>query len=152
MKKVKTYYSLAKIPTFSIDYGLYIDKFPKYKQPGLFVRRIYKDNREVTDEELLNYFVFELKKVGGESYASWISTIALAVSLNKIYTKTFKERKLFVSQRSKVLLEGEPLSSIQTHPITGRYESEMSLEEREKAKGEIADGFYKFMKEKVTYF
>lgn len=37
--KAKAYYQLSQLPTFSIDSGLYIDKFPVDKQPGVHVRR-----------------------------------------------------------------------------------------------------------------
>ena len=31
LKKARFYFSLTKVPTLSIDYGLYIDKFPRKK-------------------------------------------------------------------------------------------------------------------------
>ena len=39
-KKARAYFALARIPTFSIDAGLRIEKFPEEDQPGVFVRRI----------------------------------------------------------------------------------------------------------------
>jgi len=53
VKKAKAYFRASKIPTFSMDSGLYIDKFPKIKQPSVFVRRI--DGKRASDEEMLNY-------------------------------------------------------------------------------------------------
>ena len=54
IRKARAYFSRANVPTFAVDYGLYIDRFPEEKQPGLFVRRIPGAIRErATDAEML---------------------------------------------------------------------------------------------------
>lgn len=151
IKKAKAYFSESSLPTFSIDYGLSIDKFPSDKQPGLFVRRIYGDEREASDEEMLNYYISEIKRVDGSSPGSWVSAIALAVAPKKVFSQTFSERTLFVSKRSSVVTPGEPLNSIQIHPISNKYKSEMTIEERAKAQDKIDKGFFKFIKQKLKY-
>lgn len=147
-KKAVAYFTASKIPTFAIDYGLYIDKFPKNKQPGLFVRRIFGDDREATDEEMLAYYISELKKVGGKSKGTWVSAIALSTK-NGVVSKSFKENSLFVSKRSPKTTPGEPLNSIQIHPIVKKYKSEMTLEERAKAQENIEKGFFNSIKENI---
>ena len=150
-KKVKAYFSASQIPTFSIDYGLYIDKFPKSKQPGLSVRRIFGTEKEASDVQMLKYYVSELRKLGGESNGRWISAVALCIGENRIFQKTFSEKTHFVSKKSPIITPGEPLNSIQIHPITKRYKSEMSVEERAKAQDRIDRGFLKFFKQKLKY-
>jgi len=99
VKKALGYYGEVKMPTFAIDYGLYIEKFPKEKQPGLFVRRIYGDDREVTDEEMLDYYIGELMKVGGESPGKWTSSIALVLEPNDIRTENFSRRTVYCKKK-----------------------------------------------------
>ena len=85
-KKVEFHYSEIGIPTIGIDAGLTIDLFPKDKQPGLFVRRIYRTGNDVTDDEMLGYYKKELNKVGGTSKGAWITAIALKTSLDTIFS------------------------------------------------------------------
>lgn len=144
--KALFYVEKVGIPTFAIDYGLYIEKFPDDEQPGLFVRRIHGDDREVSDEELLNYYISELEKVGGESPGVWVSAISLALSPNEVFSEEFSEDTLFISKKSLVVTPGEPLSSIQIHPITKKIKSEMSPEDRVKNQDVIDKGFLAFMR------
>lgn len=44
-----------------------------------------------------------------------------------------------------MITPGEPLNSIQVHPITKKVKSEMSSEERAKNRDEIDKGFLSFM-------
>ena len=100
VKKAKAYFRASKIPTFSIDSGLYVDKFPGNKQPGVFVRRI--NGKRASDEEMLNYYIDELNKVGGESKGRWVNSVALIISDNKIFTRNFIEETYFTSKKSPI--------------------------------------------------
>ncbi|MFH1648499.1 MAG: non-canonical purine NTP pyrophosphatase [Patescibacteria group bacterium] len=97
--KALFYVEKADIPTFAIDYGLYIEKFSDDKQPGLFVRRIHGEDKEVSDEELLDYYVSELEKVGGESPGVWVSAISLAISPDEVYSEEFSEKTFLFLKR-----------------------------------------------------
>lgn len=145
LKKALGYYREAKIPTFAVDYGLYIEKFPQDKQPGLFVRRIYGDDRKVTDEEMLNYYISELTKVGGESSGKWISSIALVLEPDDIRTENFSGRTLFTAKRSPHLTPGEPLNSIQIDPDSGKYFTDLSRDEWLNLQKEREKGYVDFM-------
>ena len=127
-KKVEYHYSEIGMPTIAVDSGLYIDLFPKDKQPGLFVRRIFGTGNDVTDEEMLSYYKQELDKVGGTSKGVWITAVALKTSPDNIISKTFESETMFTSQASDVQTPGEPLNSLQINPITGEYYSEMTPE------------------------
>lgn len=143
--KVKEYFKVSKVPTFSIDAGLYIDKFPEEKQPGVFVRRI--NGKAATDEEMLKYYINELKKVGGESKGKWIISIALAVSEDEIYTRNFIDETFFTSKMSSVIRPGEPLGSIQISPMFNKYKSEILDEERSELDSKLDLDLFKFLNE-----
>lgn len=148
-KKVEHLYGEIGIPTIAIDSGLYIDRFPKDKQPGLFVRRIVGTGNDVTDDEMLRYYKQELNKVGGISKGLWTTAIALKTTPENIISKTFESETMFTSEASDVQTPGEPLNSLQINPITGKYLSEMTPEERTKALGERAYGIVKFMENNI---
>lgn len=145
LKKSRAYFSVGRVPTFSFDSGLYIDKFPEDKQPGLHVRRI--NGKKATDGEMLDYYTDQLDKIGGESTAKWITSIALVESDNQIYTQDFVEHTTFTSKRSSILNHGNPLNSIQIDPLFDKYISEITAEERGKVKGELDIQIYRFFTE-----
>lgn len=146
IKKALTYYKETGMPTFAVDYGLYIEKFPPNKQPGLFVRRIYGDSREATDEEMLDYYIQELNKVGGKSKGKWISAIALVLKKGRVHTQEFSRETLFVSKRSSRITPGEPLNSIQIDPLTGKYFTDLAQEEWLELQEKREIGYIEFMK------
>ena len=69
-------------------------------------------------------------EVGGESKGQWITAIALAISPDRILSETFSRPTFLTARRSHTLIPGAPLSSIQVDPISGKYYSEMTYEER----------------------
>ncbi len=140
--KSMAYYRESKIPTFSFDSGLYIEKFSEDKQPGLFVRRI--NGKKATDQEMIDYYISELDKVGGESKARWITSVALVLSLDKIYTEDFTENTVFTSKPSPITNPGNPLNSIQIDPYFKKYISEITPEERSKTQGQLDIQIFNF--------
>lgn len=144
-QKVEFAFSKCGIPTLAVDYGLYIEAFPKEKQPGLFVRRIYGKDYAASDDELLNYYQQELNKVGGQSKGTWVTAIAFRTDISQIYCETFTSETFFTSKVSPVIMAGEPLNSLQIDPISGAYFSEMSPNERIKAQRQRASGIIQFV-------
>lgn len=126
--KVKQYWTMAKIPTMAVDYGLYIDKFLSDNQPGMQVRRV-KEKR-LSDEEMLDYYRSELDKVGGESEGRWITGMAMAVGEEKIFSRSFETLTYFVSQVCAERDEGEPLNSIQLVKELGKYKAQLTNDEK----------------------
>ena len=149
-KKARTYFSMVGLPTFATDYALYIDNFPPEKQPGILVGRILGRPGNATDAELLDYYSDELRKVGGESEASWVVAVALAVAPDRVFTRRLTERTLFRSARSAALTPGEPLNSLQFVPAVGKYKSEMTAAERAAARLAIDCGVVEFVREHST--
>jgi inosine/xanthosine triphosphate pyrophosphatase family protein len=128
--KARSYYDASHMPTLAIDGGLYIEKFSVDKQPETLVRRIYGENRDATDEEVLEYYQKELEAVGGESAATWRGAMALMLVPEKMYTDTFFFKATLTSRRKGRGFPGAPLDALMIDPTTGRYYSEMSWQER----------------------
>lgn len=129
-KKAKAYYAKSGISTLAIDGGLDVEKFPDEKQPGVFVRRIGGTDRDVTDEEILDYYVRELERVGGESIGIWRGSIALVTSDAKVFSQTFSFKTILTSEKRGPLTPGAPLNSLMIDPVTRKHYSEMNSGER----------------------
>lgn len=145
IKKADFYCKLAQLPTFAIDYGLHLDKFSSQKQPGVFVRRISKSTRSITDDEILAYYCQELANIGGESTGRWICAIALANIQGRIISSVFSSFALFTSRVSSILIPGEPLAALQYDPLIGKYMSEMTLEERMQVQESMDKRIFEFI-------
>jgi len=133
-KKARTYFAESHIPTLAIDGGLHIEKFQEEKQPGVLVRRIYGIDRGATDEEVLQYYMRELDKIGGESIGIWRGSIVLVVSDEEIFSDTFTFKTLLTSRREGSMTVGAPLDALMIEPTTGKYYSKMDLTDRPDAK------------------
>jgi len=128
--KARAYFTASQVPTLAIDGGLYVEKFSVEKQPETFVRRIYGENREGTDEEVLEYYQKELEAVGGESAATWRGAMALMLAPEKMVSDTFFFKATLTSRRKGRGFPGAPLDALMIDPATGKYYTEMSWQER----------------------
>ena len=133
-KKAKTYFAESNIPTVAIDGGLRVDHFPEEKQPGLFIRRIRGIDRDATDEEVLDYYVGELDKMGGESVGTWKGSIVLVVSDEKVFCDSFSFKTILTTDRKGGVTAGSPLDAVTIDPDTGKYFTEMKWQERPDAR------------------
>ncbi|MGA3292222.1 MAG: non-canonical purine NTP pyrophosphatase [Candidatus Microgenomates bacterium] len=154
IKKAMTGYKTSGKPSFGVDYWLYIEGLSEAEQPGPHVRRIFVGDdgkrAEVNDEELLDYYIGKVKELGGRAKARWISSIALVTDPEKIFVGNNTRNAVFTSERSPKMTPGEPLNSIQIDPVTGKYYSEMSLEEWGRIQGDIEQDYIYFMKEHIN--
>lgn len=144
-QKVDFAFPKCEIPTLAVDSGLYIESFPSEKQPGMFVRRVLGKGIAVSDGELLHYYRQELSKIGGQSKGTWVTAIAFRIDVSQIYCETFVSETFFTSKVSPMVMAGEPLNSLQVDPISGKYFSEMSPNERIKAQMQRASGITQFV-------
>lgn len=126
--KAKFYHEKTKLPVLANDSGLYIEKFSSDDQPGLLVRR-YK-GKELSDEELLNIFSKKLEEVGGSSDGYYNVGLAIIDENGKLYSKTFKPKRHFISKPCKIINKGLPLSSLAFDCKSKKYLAEMTIEER----------------------
>jgi inosine/xanthosine triphosphate pyrophosphatase family protein len=149
--KALVYFSHARIPCISIDYGMTIDNFPKHVQPGASIRRIPTIvNRRPTDKEMLNYYIENLKKYGGSSEATLITGLSVCKSDGNVNTTKFTKRVKFVTTPCKKTDRGQPLNSIRIEPTTGKYYAELSMNQRAKLGKENAKIILDFVKQTLN--
>lgn len=144
--KAKGYFELSQVPTLSIDAGLYIEKFRENKQPGLHVKRIGENKTEVSEEAMLDYYVSELSKYGEESNGYWEIAVSLVLSSTDVFSTVFKRETKFVTTKSETYTENEPLNTIQIDLSTGKYVSDLTVEEKIKSQEDLVDHIYEFVK------
>ena len=132
IKKARAYYEKTGLATIAEDSGLYVDKFSKEEQPGLFVRRVM-GREDLSDEEIINYYINKLNTVGSESLAHYKTGVALIDSLGNVYSIVIDEEPfLFTSKKNnKESLKGGTLDSISYDIKNKKYFNELTNEEKE---------------------
>lgn len=143
--KARAYNKLTGMPVVSNDSGLVIDKLKPEDQPGVFVRRNH--GKELTDEELLNFYIEKIKEVGGQSSGHFNVALAIIDENGNEFVREFKPQRLFVSTPNKIIKKGIPLDSIAFDLTTGKYMSEMTTAERNMCEGEELLKQQNFIKE-----
>jgi len=123
--KAKAYYRDVDMPVLTDDSGLIIDKLPREKQPGVFVRR--HNGKELTDEEIIELYSKEIESVGGESTGAFVISIAIIDGDGNIHTKETKHQRLFVSKPDSNRVPGYPLSSLIYDRETNMYMTEKKV-------------------------
>jgi len=126
--KARAYHEATGLPVLANDSGLVIDKFSAENQPGVLVRR-YK-GRELSDEEMINVYIEKLNEVGGSSTGHYNVALALIDEEGNLFTREFKPQRFFINKPSEVINKGVPLSSLAFDEKTGKYMSEMTIQER----------------------
>ena len=128
LKKAYAYFKQTQIPTIGADSGLYIDRVPKQKQPGLFVRRV--EGKELNDEEMIAYYTKLIDSVGGKSMAYYLTGLAI-VNESGIYTTEIQEDPFIMTSiiDREHAHRGNPLDVITIDPHLNKYYSAMSDDE-----------------------
>ncbi|MEN8908112.1 MAG: non-canonical purine NTP pyrophosphatase [Clostridiales bacterium] len=127
IKKAQKYFKASKIPTVSVDDGLYLEGFPQNKQPGTNVRRI--NGKRATDDDMLKYYTNEISKYGEKINGTWVKSIAIAIDDNKVFNYDFKVKKIFTSTIAKKRNDGYPLDSICITPEFNKYSVDLNHDE-----------------------
>ena len=128
IQKAKPYYEATHITTIGIDDNLYLEGLSDEEQPATHVRRI--NGKRLNDDEILDYYINVVKKLGGKADAKWVKGIAIC-SNKGIKTFEYSRSKFyFVTEKSKIMHEGYPLDSISIIPEFGKYLTELTEEER----------------------
>lgn len=100
-KKAEAYHAATNLPTISEDSGLFINKFKKKEQPGLFVKRI-NGQEGLSDETILKYYIDMLKKYDGRSLAHYFTGVCIIDEEGNEFSDTIEETDfLLLSQPSK---------------------------------------------------
>nr|MBP3259405.1 non-canonical purine NTP pyrophosphatase [Bacilli bacterium] len=128
--KAKAYYDATKLPTIAEDSGLYIDKFSKDEQPGLFVKRV-NGREDLSDSEILKYYIDKLAMHDGRSLAHYYSGFCIIDSDGVDHTDTIEENEFLLTTKKckKVSLNGSVLNCISYDLDAGKYFDERTEEE-----------------------
>lgn len=148
--KAKAYYKVARIPVITEDAGLYIDKFKKNEQPGLYVKRVNgKDN--LSDEEILNYYIDKLNKYNGRSLAHYYSGVCVIDEEGNVFSDTIDETEflLTVKKCKKVNLKGGILEPISYDLDAEKYFDERTEEEEEFHYKELDEKYREMVKKHI---
>lgn len=132
IKKAQEYYNKTGMAVIAEDSGLYVDKFNENMQPGLFVRRV-NGREDLTDQEILNYYINCLNMVDGESLAHYQTGVALIDTDGNIYSMTIDEEPfLFTSKMNqKDTVSGGTLDSISYDIKNKKYFNELNNDEKQ---------------------
>lgn len=127
-KKAVAYAKALGQTVISMDNALFLDGLAPEDQPGIHVRRI-GGSLTATDADLLDHGVVLVESLGGKVTGYWEYGICIADPSGKISETTLRTPRVFTSKRSNKSVPGYPLESIQIDPETGKYISEMTIEE-----------------------
>lgn len=128
--KAKSYYEVAHIPTIGMDNCLFVEELSEEEQPGTHVRRV--NGKELTDEEMIEYYINLVKKHGDKLTAKWVYGMVIYNGKeSKEYTWSRNDLYLVAKPCEKRNL-GYPLDSISIVPEFNKYLVELTEEEKTK--------------------
>lgn len=130
--KAKTYYDKTKIPTIGMDNSLFIEELPEEKQPGTYVRRI--NGKELTDEEMIEYYSNLSKEYGGKLTAKWVYGMVIFDENERKEYSWSKSNFYLVDKPSEKRNPGYPLDSISVMPENNKYWLELTEDEKNQSK------------------
>lgn len=141
--KAKAYYEAFQMPVFSCDSGLYFDELEDEEQPGIHVRRV--DGKELSDEEMTEYYSSLAKKHGGKLTGRYRNAIYFILDEKSHYSSMdmsiATEPFILVSEPHHKRVEGFPLDCLSKDIASGKYYYD--LEERDVSTA-VEDGLREF--------
>lgn len=126
--KAKAYYEATGITTIGMDNNLFIEKLPKEKQPGTHVRRV--NEKELTDEEMIEYYTNLVKEYGGKLTAKWVYGMVICDNNGTEEYSWTKDHFYFVDKPCEKRNQGYPLDSISIVPEFNKYLVELTEEDK----------------------
>ena len=135
--KARTFYEVTGIPTIGMDNVLFLAGIPEEKQPGTHVRRV--GGKELTDEEMIEYYTNLAKEYGGKLIAKWIFGLVVYNEKGAQEYSWSKDHFYFVDTPCEKRNPGYPLDSISVMPENHKYFLELTDEEKYKMKQNTKD-------------
>ena len=126
--KAKAYYEATGIISIGMDNSLFIEELPEEKQPGTHVRRV--NGKELTDEEMIDYYTNLVKENGGRLTAKWVYGMVIYGENGAKEHTWSKSHFYFVDTASEKRNPGYPLDSIAIIPEFNKYLVELTDEEK----------------------
>ena len=141
--KAKAYYDKTGITTIGMDNNLYIDGLPQDKQPGTHVRRV--NGKELTDDEMLEYYTNLVHKYGGKLTAKWVYGMVIYNGKEEKEYSWSKSNFYLVDKPCKKRNPGYPLDSMSIMPECNKYFVDLTKEDRNKDKQNYNDDVIQFI-------
>ena len=132
--KAKAYYEETGIISIGMDNSLFIEELPEEKQPETHVRRV--NGKELTDEEMIEYYTGLVKEYGGKLTAKWVYGMVIYGKNGAKEHTWSKSHFYFVDKASDKRNPGYPLDSIAIIPEFNKYLVELTDEEKHSNKRE----------------
>lgn len=126
--KAKAYFEATGITSIGIDNNLFIEELPEEKQPGTHVRRV--GGKELTDEEMIQYYTNLVKENGGKLTAKWVYGIVIYDGKEPKQYTWAKDHFYFVDTPCEKRTLGYPLDSISIMPEFNKYFAQLTQEEK----------------------
>ncbi len=130
--KAKAYYDKTGITTIGMDNNLYIEGLPQDKQPGTHVRRV--NGKELTDDEMLEYYTNLVHKYGGKLTAKWVYGMVIYNGKEEKEYSWSKSNFYLVDKPCEKRNPGYPLDSMSIMPECNKYFVDLTKEDRDKDK------------------
>jgi len=129
--KAKAYYEAFGMPVFSCDSGLYFDELTKEEQPGIHVRRV--NGKELTDEEMLEYYAGLAKRYGGKITGRYRNAICFILDEKHRYCSMdmaiATEPFVLTDKPHTKRVQGFPLDSLSIDIATGAYYYDLEVKD-----------------------
>lgn len=126
--KAKAYFESTGITSIGMDNNLFIEELPEEKQPGTHVRRV--GGKELTDEEMIQYYTGLVKENGGKLTAKWVYGMVIYNGNEPKQYTWAKDHFYFVDKPCEKRTPGYPLDSISIMPEYNKYFVELTPEEK----------------------
>ncbi len=130
--KAKAYYDATQIPTIGMDNCLFIEELPEEKQPDTHVRRV--NGKELTDEEMIQYYTNLAKEYGGKLTAKWVYGMVICNGQEMKEYSWSKSNFYLVDKPCEKRNPGYPLDSISVMPENNQYWLELTDEGKKNSK------------------
>ena len=129
-KKAVTYSKFLNSTVMSMDNALYIEGLQPEQQPGLFVRSPPGANKRLNDDEMREYYIKLIARLGGTARVSWDFAVCVATPDGKLQETVIKQYAELSSTPCIETLPGYPLDSLLVNPFTSKYVAQDSPKER----------------------
>ena len=144
--KARAYYEAFHMPVFSCDSGLYFDELSEAEQPGVHVRRIH--GRELTDEEMIEYYSSLAMRHGGKITGRYRNAIYLILDEKHHYSSMdmsiATEPFLLAGKPHAKRVDGFPLDSLSIDIRSGKYYYDLEVKD---VSTSVEEGIRKFFLE-----
>jgi len=121
--KAMAYSDKVNMPIIAADSSLYVEKFEI--QPGLFVHRI----DGLSKDEIEDYYIEELNKVGGSSKAYFVTGIALIINGICKTIEIKEDEFLFTADKYDGPKGFDDLGRLEYDPVLKKYFCELKDDE-----------------------